>query len=181
MTGALSDTAVLETERMVLRAPQAGDEAHMMPFAMSPRAQFIGGGEDCDAGHAWRMMATIMGHWTIRGYGTFVLIDKQSGAPVGSAGPWHPGNWPEEELGWTIWKSDYEGKGYAHEAMLTLRRHVYGDLGWHTAVSYIDPKNARSIALAERLGCTRDDEATIPYPDRPCLVYRHPSPAEILA
>ncbi len=63
--------------------------------------------------------------------------------------------------------------------MQRLRRHAYEDLGWETAVSYIDPANARSIALAERLGCTRDDAADRVHPDD--LVYRHPSPSEVLA
>ncbi|MEL7026999.1 MAG: GNAT family N-acetyltransferase, partial [Pseudomonadota bacterium] len=50
----------------------------------------------------------------------------------------------------------------------------FTELGLSTLVSYIDPENARSIALAERLGAVRDDEAEKPE-DNP-LVYRHPTP-----
>lgn len=94
--------------------------------------------------------------------------------PVGSVGPWYPGGWPERELGWNIWEADLEGGGYAREAAVRIRRHVFDDLGWKTAVSYIDPENNRSIALAEGLSCNFDAEAATPD-GYPVLVYRHPA------
>lgn len=179
MTAHLVDIPVLETERLVLRAPQASDFAVLEPFARSERAQYIGGGTDKDKRHAWNILTMICGHWHMRGYGTFVAESKDTGQPIGSMGPWHPITWPEKELGWTIWTTEAEGTGLAFEAVTRLRRHAYEDLGWTTAVSYIDPANARSIALAERLGCHRDDTADRVHPDD--LVYRHPSPQEIAA
>lgn len=181
MTPTLAHTPVLETERLVLRAPVAGDFPALGAFVMSDRARFVGGGADKDAGHAWRVLAIFSGHWHLRGYGTFVLQDKATGQPVGSAGPWHPGDWPERELGWTIWTSEAEGTGLAHEAVVELRRHVYATLGWPTAVSYIDPANDRSIALARRLGCTLDEDAPRPERDPDIMVWRHPAPQEVLA
>lgn len=179
MTPRLVDIPALETERLRFRAPQASDFAVLEPFVRSDRARYIGGGSDKDKRHAWNVLTTLAGHWQMRGYGSFVAELKQTGQPVGSMGPWHPITWPERELGWTIWTEEAEGKGLAHEGMLRLRRHAYEDLGWETAVSYIDPDNVRSIALAERLGCTRDDTADRVHPED--LVYRHPSPAEVLA
>ena len=68
-----------------------------------------------------------------------------------------------------------EGRGIAAEAARALRDWAYAAQGWTTLVSYIDPENARSIRLAERLGARLDPDA--PHPDgRPCLVYRHPGP-----
>jgi RimJ/RimL family protein N-acetyltransferase len=90
------------------------------------------------------------------------------------AGPWYPADWSEPELGWTLWSAAHEGKGYAHEAAVAARAHAYSVLGWTTAVSYIDPDNARSIALAERLGATLDPDAAHHNPAD--LVYRHPAP-----
>lgn len=176
MTIALSNLPVLETERLILRAPRASDFPALAPFILSDRSKYVGGGADKDETHAWRVLAILTGHWPLRGFGTFVLEDRKTGAPIGSAGPWYPAGWPERELGWTIWTEEAEGKGFAYEAVLELRRHTYADLGWTTAVSYIDPKNTRSIALAERLGCTLDPDAAGPDPDEPLLVYRHPSP-----
>jgi len=181
MTARLTDTPVLETERLILRAPLASDFEVFAPFVMSDRARYIGGGADKDIGHAWRVLAIITGHWHLRGFGSFVAEEKASGQPIGSMRPWFPGDWPERELGWTIWTEAAEGKGYAFEAVTALRRHAYGALGWSTAVSYIDPANARSRALAERLGCRIDPEAAKPVRDNEIDVWRHPAPEEIAA
>lgn len=180
MTPHLADTPVLETERLILRAPKASDFEALAPFVMSDRSVYVGGGADKDRTHAWRVLAILTGHWDLRGWGTFVAVEKTTDAPVGSMGPWFPEGWPEREFGWTIWTEEAEGKGYAFEAMTRVRRHAYADLGWDTAVSYIAPKNARSIALAERLGCVLDPDADTPDDDD-TLVYRHPAPAEVLA
>ncbi|MBF9028917.1 GNAT family N-acetyltransferase [Rhodobacterales bacterium HKCCE3408] len=181
MTVTLSNTPVLTTERLTMRVPEMADFEPFCAFVCSDRVRYIGGGADKDRLHAWRAFAHITGHWPLRGFGTFVLVDKSSGAPVGSAGPWFPECWPEHELGWTIWAPEAEGKSFAHEALIALRRHAYADLGWTTAVSYIDPENARSIALAERLGCRLEQTAPTPFGDGQTLVYRHPSPAEVAA
>lgn len=179
MTPRLVDIPPLETERLRFRAPQAADFAVFEPFIRSDRALYIGGGADKDTAFAWRVLSSITGHWHLRGYGSFVAELKSTGQPIGSMGPWHPITWPEKELGWTIWTEAAEGQGFAREGMLRLRRHAYEDLGWTTAVSYIDPDNARSIALAERLGCVRDDAAQRVHPED--LVYRHPAPSEVSA
>lgn len=180
MTPNLTSTPVLHTERLILRAPEAADFETFAAFVMSDRARFVGGGGDKDLAHAWRYLAIVTGHWHLRGYGTFVLADRTSGRPIGSAGPWHPVEWPEREIGWTIWGEADEGAGYASEAVTELRRHVYADLGWPTAVSYIDPRNDRSLALARRLGCRRDEDAVLPPRDEPLQVWRHPGPSEVL-
>jgi RimJ/RimL family protein N-acetyltransferase len=174
MTPRLTDTPVLETERLVLRAPAPQDYDVWVPFAMSRRAQFIGG--PYSEAKAWRAFGHMIGHWTMRGFGLFVLTLKDSGQAIGAAGPWYPADWPEKEIGWTLWSSEAEGKGYAYEAALAARDHAYRTLGWTQAVSYIDAPNARSIALAERLGAKQDDTAqTIDTEDaKKVLVYRHP-------
>ncbi|GAA5073226.1 GNAT family N-acetyltransferase [Roseibacterium beibuensis] len=178
MTPHLTDTPVLETERLRLRAPKSSDFEVLAPFVMSDRARFVGGGADKDIGHAWRVLAIITGHWHLRGFGTFVAEVKETGAPIGSVGPWYPGDWPEHELGWTIWTPEAEGKGYAHEAVTRARAHAYDDLGWRTAVSYIDERNDRSLALARRLGCTHDTGAALPDRDEPLQAWRHPAPSQ---
>lgn len=175
MTPHLTDTPVLETERLVLRVPQASDFGVYRHFVTSERARFAGGGADKGEGHAWRMLAMFTGHWHLHGFGTFVAVEKATGRPIGSMGPWYPADWPERELGWTIWDPADEGRGFAAEAVVRVREHAYRDLGWETAVSYIAHGNARSIALAERLGAVRDDSAAAPDTDQ-TYVYRHPHP-----
>ncbi|MEI4487947.1 GNAT family N-acetyltransferase [Frigidibacter sp. MR17.14] len=173
MTVALSPTPVLETERLVLRAPQGADWQAWAPFSGSDRSRFIGG--PLDRAQAFRAFGHVIGMWAIRGFGSFVFTEKGSDVALGMAGPWYPEGWPEREIGWTLWSAEAEGKGYAFEAAAAARHHAFAALGWDTAVSYIDPENARSIALARRLGAVEDRGAAHPG-DRPCLVFRHPTP-----
>lgn len=176
MTARLADTPVIETERLVLRAPVISDYPVCETFVCSERARFVRS-EPGTPQTAWRAFAHIAGMWCLRGYGLFVFCERQTGAALGVAGPWHPMGWPEPEIGWSVWAEAAEGSGHAFEAAQAARAYVFDSLGWKTAVSYIDPDNTRSIALAERLGCARDDAAPRPDfgKDAPLIVYRHPA------
>jgi RimJ/RimL family protein N-acetyltransferase len=168
----LSGTPLLETERLILRAPRRGDYAPWAAFATSDRARHIGGplGEAL----AWRALCNLTGHWVHRGYGMFVYAAKDTpDAPIGMCGPWFPEGWPEQEIGWSVWSPAAEGKGIAFEAAQAALGYARTTLRWPTAVSYIHPDNARSIALARRLGATLDEAAAIPG-GGPALVFRHP-------
>lgn len=179
MIAYLADTPEFFTERLRIRAPKPGDVEQFVPFAMDDRSVYIRGEEPCDLGRAWRIFATVCGHWQLRGYGSFIFADRETDRAIGSAGPWFPGDWPEKEFGWTVWSAADEGQGYAFEAMQAIRAHVYAHLGWTTAVSYIAHGNTRSRALAVRLGCRLDDAAPLPRPDEPTWVFRHPGPEEL--
>ncbi len=172
---ALSGIPVLTTERLTLRAPAASDWPSWRDFMASDRSAFIRP-DDIDDARAWRAFGHVIGMWVLRGYGQFVYCLNGSDEPLGMCGPWHPVDWPEREIGWHVWTAEAEGKGYAFEAASAARDYAFGPLGWDTAVSYIDPANDRSIALALRLGAKRDTEAAFPHPEEPTLVYRHPKP-----
>ena len=174
---ALSGTPTLRTERLVLRAPEAGDWPAFRDFLHSDRARFIRTGEMTPA-LAWRSFGHFVGHWVMRGFGSFVYHRAGDPAPLGATGPWFPEGWPEREIGWTVWSLEAEGHGFAAEAARAAIAHAFRDLGWDTAVSYVDPENHRSVALAERLGARRDPEAPSAPAFEGALVFRHPRPEE---
>ncbi len=175
---ALSGTPTLTTDRLILRAPAMGDWPHWRAFARSDRARYVGG--PMTEGVAWRALGHMTGHWVHRGFGTFVFALRDApDTPLGAAGPWFPMGWPEHEIGWTLWSAQAEGRGLAFEAAQAARAHAYGPLGWQGAVSYIDPGNDRSVALARRLGAVEDPGAPVPdFPadTPPVRVFRHPGP-----
>lgn len=175
MTPHLADTPVLTTERLTLRAPAPQDWPAFSAFLATPRSEFVRDGE-LDEGRKWRAFGHLIGHWVLRGFGMFIFTPKGADEVLGMAGPWFPAGWPEREIGWSVWTAEAEGKGFAYEAATAARAHAFGTLGWDTAVSYIAPENTRSIALAERMGASRDDKAAHPGGDRPGLVYRHTAP-----
>ena len=166
-------TPTLHTERLILRKPEPRDADGFIAMLMSDRARYLGG--PVEMGKAWRAFASIIGHWDIRGYGVFTVELRETGEAVGSVGPWFPGNWPEPELSWSLWTEADEGKGYAFEAARAALAHMQGELGIKAPVSYIDADNARSIALAKRLGAVIDPEAVDPFKDEDGegYIFRH--------
>ena len=165
---------VLETRRLVLRGPEAQDYPDFKATFSSYRSRFMGG--PLNPYEAWMLYAAEIGHWQIRGFGMWMIHDRQTDATLGMAGGWFPAKWPEREIAWIIWP-DKAGHGFALEATHAVRKYLYAQGGWDGAVSYIDPKNLDSIRLAERLGCVKDhDAATIDGSD---AVYRHPSPERL--
>jgi RimJ/RimL family protein N-acetyltransferase len=174
----IRDDQRLETERLVLRRPDARDWEAARAFFLSNRAAGIGG--PLTEGQAWRALAAEIGHWEIRGYGMWIVTRRGAEEhALGMIGPWYPADWPETEIGWMIWDDSVEGTGIATEAARAAIDHAWLQLGWQTIVSYIAPENTRSIRLAEKLGAQYDPAAPQPKPDQPCLVYRHPAPREV--
>lgn len=165
---------VIETRRLILRGPEPQDYPNFKAAFTSYRARFMGG--PLNPYESWMLYAAEIGHWQIRGYGMWMIHDRDTDETCGMAGGWKPAMWPEAEIAWVIWPGK-EGRGIALEATHAVRGYLYGALGWDTAVSYIDPKNLDSIRLAERLGAVKDAGAT-PV-DGNDVVYRHPSPATL--
>ena len=118
----------------------------------------------------WRMLACYIGHWKIRGYGPYAVIEKNEGELVGAVGLWFPGEWPEPELKWALRKC-FWGYGYATEAATEVRDMVKRDLKWTRLISLIFQGNLRSIAVAKRLGAKF--EKTVPFRDSAADIFVH--------
>ena len=172
VTPHLVHTPVLQTERLTLRAPAPQDAEAFMAYFATERSQYTGG--PMTRRQAWNFFGTEFGHWAMRGFGMFTVTRKNDDRALGIVGHWYPDGWPETEVGWVLFDSESEGQGIAKEAALACIAHGWDTLGWTEMVSYIDPGNDRSVALAERLGAWRDDAARKPKPDT--LVYRHDRP-----
>ena len=168
------DIPLLESARLMLRGWTLDDVEPMAALlADEPLARFIGG--PGDTGSAWRFCATELGHWVLRGYGVWAVEEKATGAMAGFAGFWHPGDWPEFEIGWGLLRP-FHGRGYATEAARRARDHAYGEMGRTTMVSYIAPDNDASQQVARRLGAHH--ETTIELRGKTAQVWRHPGPGE---
>ena len=169
---------MIETARLLLRRPEPRDWEAFRGFMMSERSHLFG--SHGHEGKAFRAFASELGHWEIRGFGMFAVVEKATGATVAQVGPWAPPDWPEREIGWMVLADRAEGKGYGFEAAQAALSHIWRVLQWETVVSYIDATNDRSIRLAERLGARLDPAAAAPEaPGKTILVYRHPRPDPI--
>ncbi|MEJ1992700.1 MAG: GNAT family N-acetyltransferase [Maritimibacter sp.] len=163
----------IETERLILRGPEAGDVEPLTAFfADEARAWGFGGG--LDRNETWRWFASSIGHWALHGYGLWTITDKATGTPLGITGVWNPAGWPEPELSWVAF-TEAEGKGIMYEAALAASTHAYTEMGLPALSSNILPGNTRSIALAERLGARFEKEyQNVKHGTE--LLYRHPAP-----
>lgn len=158
----MSAGPVLETSRLILRPPQAEDFAGFCALAEDEEAsRFIGGVQSPPA--VWRSLCTVAGAWQIRGFSMFSVIEKQSGQWIGRMGPWQPEGWPGTEVGWSLLRSAW-GKGYAVEGAAAAMDYAVDTLGFTEIIHCIDPANAPSIKVAERLGSRRLRTATAPPP-----------------
>ena len=164
---------VLETERLWLCRIDAERDFDRFAetYADKDTVRYIGG-KVLDRAQAWRMMATVVGHWQLRGYGFFSCIRKDGGDHIGRIGPWYPEGWPAPEVGWTL-HPDFQGRGYAREAGRASIDHVFRDLGWERVVHVIQHGNTASAGLATRLGSRHIGELDgIPgVSDEPCWLF----------
>ena len=93
-----SPAPILETDRLILRAPVAEDFEPWAEFAADAETmRFLGGVQARSV--AWRGLCTVVGAWTVRGFSMFSVIEKSSGRWVGRLGPWQPEDWPGTEVG----------------------------------------------------------------------------------
>lgn len=166
----------LTTERLILRAPSEADLDADAEFFASDAARFVGGPLRRD--ETWRLVASLLGHWALRGYGFWSVDEKDSGAYVGRIGLWFPEGWPEPEVGWTL-LNHATGKGYATEAALAARTYAYDVLGWNTAISLIDLDNHSSKAVAKRLGAQFEYHYDHPKFGK-TEIWRHPAPTGLV-
>jgi RimJ/RimL family protein N-acetyltransferase len=152
----------LETERLILRAPEPADFEPWAAFCADEEVhRYLGG--VLDRPMAWRVMSTMAGGWHSRGFSMFSVVEKSTGRWVGRLGPWQPEGWPGTEVGWGL-SRDAWGKGYATEGSAAAIDWAFRELGWTEVIHTIEPANVNSQKVAERLGSRILRQAVLPAP-----------------
>ncbi len=142
----------LETPRLILRLFREADLDAYADMCGDPEVmRYIAAGQPLSRAESWRSMATMLGHWQLRGYGLWAVEERASGEMVGRIGCWNPEGWPGLEVGWML-RRRYWGRGFATEGARASLDYAFGVLGCEHVISLIRPENAASIRVAERLG-----------------------------
>jgi RimJ/RimL family protein N-acetyltransferase len=150
---------VLETERLILRGWREDDlDAYAALMADPEVMRFLGG--PSARGDAWRSMASIIGHWSLRGFGLWAVERKRDGVLIGRVGVQYPEGWPSTEIAWTLGRP-YWGQGYATEAAIASLDFGFKATTLPKLISLIDPENHASRRVAERLAYTKGGKGTI--------------------
>jgi RimJ/RimL family protein N-acetyltransferase len=164
---------VIETERLLLRAWQPSDEAPFAALNADPEVtRYLRGPMRRDESD--ELLAQIRAHWQQHGFGLYAVEVKDGGAFAGFVGLAVPSFLPEVlpavEVGWRLAREHW-GKGYATEGARASLAHGFGALGLRQIISIIDPRNAASVRVAERLGMARGRDRIHPVTRLRLAVY----------
>ena len=156
-----SSFPTLETPRLLLRMFRESDLDAYAQMCGDPEVmRYLNDGEPLSREDAWRHMAMVVGHWSLRGFGLWAVELKETGAMIGRIGCYRPEGWPELEVGWAL-RRHYWGRGYATEGARASLRFAFTQLKADHVVSIIHPLNTASIALAKSLGESLERESIV--------------------
>jgi RimJ/RimL family protein N-acetyltransferase len=101
--------------------------------------------------------------WAPRGLGSWALVERATGDVVGNVllKPLPPTS-DEIEVGWHLARRVW-GRGYASEAARALLRYGFEELALDEILAVVAPANARSAAVARRIGMSWRDRTTRYY------------------
>jgi RimJ/RimL family protein N-acetyltransferase len=130
--------------------------------------RYLNDGRPYSAAESRAQSERFAAHWARHGFGLWAVTELATGRTVGFVGLAHPLWFPayeaEVEVGWRL-HPDAWGNGYATEAGRVALAAAAEELGLARVISAIDPDNAASIAVAERLDMSL--ERTVAHPQRP--------------
>ncbi len=157
------------TKRLILREFEEDDLDAYTNMCGNPEVMgYIGSGQTLTRSESWRSMATMLGHWHLRGYGLWAVEERTSGTLVGRVGCWRPEGWLGFEIGWMIRRA-FWGKGFATEAGSAAMEYAFDELQQPRVISIIQPDNVASRRVAEKLG--EKLEGTAEVLGKECVVY----------
>ena len=159
----------IETDRLRLRHWEMKDfEAYAALRTSAALQRYVGGPVSKEK--AWEDFCAAPGQWALRGYGLFLVAEKNSDAAAGFAGLWYPPDIAEPELCWSLFPG-HTRKGYAAEAAAEAKRWANEELGLPALMSFVHPENHASQKVAERLGAKFIEKTTLR--GSPRFFYRH--------
>lgn len=166
----------LESERLLLRGHRTTDFSDCLDLWSDPEVTRYIGGRPFSNEEVWARLLRYSGHWTLLGFGYWLVADRVTGLLIGEVGfadfkrqiaPSFDGI---PEIGWALmpWA---QGRGLATEA---VRRAVaWGDQHFPAGTTtgcLINPDNFASFRVAEKAGY-REYCRTF-YKDHPAVILR---------
>ncbi len=161
----------IETERLVLRTFREEDWRPLHEHYSDEECTRFTFRRALTEAETWYTVASMAGHWHLRGYGPYAVEEKSSRAVLGVVGLWYPKEWPSPEIKWALARRHWR-KGFASEAVRAVQAMARRSMPAISLISVINEANAPSIALALAVGAKW--EKTIPFRGSISHVYRHP-------
>jgi RimJ/RimL family protein N-acetyltransferase len=157
------------TDRLLLRGFRPHDFEPFARIVSDPEVvRYLDDGAPISREECWRGIALFIGHWQLRGYGWWAVEDRRSGDFLGRIGLYNPEGWPGIEVGWLL-RRDAWGEGLATEGAAAALAFAFDVVRADHVISLIDPRNSRSIRVAEKLGERYEKHAD--HKDKAVVVY----------
>jgi len=171
----MTDIPVVETDRLRLRGHRLEDFDACTAMWADPAVTRHIGGKPFSREEVWSKILRYLGHWSVMGFGYWLVEDKATGEFLGEAGfadfrrEVQPSIEGYPEIGWALIPSAH-GKGLATEAVRAVC--TWGDrqFGSKPTVCMIDPENIASAWVAKKCGYNELTRAM--YRDHPTMLYR---------
>lgn len=143
----------LETERLVLRAPQPSDFKPLYDMVNDPSFLQHGFSPQSEE-DVWNRLLRRVGHWAVVNYGAWMVEDRQTGLWLGEIGYFYPKRDGVDlaadvpEVGWALIEQA-RGKGLAREGIGRVLDEGPSLIGHVRSQCIINPGNKPSQRLAE--------------------------------
>ncbi len=149
---------ILETERLLVREIQIEDLDRLYEIYDQPTiTDYVEKLYEKREEEEDYTRAYIQNMYGFYGYGIWVVIEKETGRPIGRAGIENHEDSEEVELGYLIAK-ECQRKGYAFEVCQAILDYAKGELCFDEIGCYVHPDNWVSRHLCDKLGFSYEGE-----------------------
>jgi len=153
---------LLESERLILRHQQASDTESLVDLWSDPDVtRFLGGPRDRE--RLRKAFEETAADPDAVQYDLWPVIEKATGKLVGHCGllDKEVDGRPEIEVTYVLARFAW-GKGYATEIAQALKQHAFETLGITRLIALIEPENAASERVAEKIGMRFEQDVIRP-------------------
>jgi RimJ/RimL family protein N-acetyltransferase len=165
---------ILETERLRLRGHRLEDFVHSAAMWADARITEHTTGKPQSEEGSWTRFLRYAGHWSVMGFGYWVVEEKASGNFLGEVGfadykrDIQPSLKGVPEIGWAL-AAHAHGQGFATEAVRAALE--WGDKHFDSkrTACIIAPENLASVRVAEKCGYREFQRTT--YKGKPALMF----------
>lgn len=168
----------IESERLIFRGHRLADLEDCAALWADPQVTQYIGGKPFTREEVWTRLLRYLGHWSLMGFGFWVVTEKSSGRLVGEVGfadfkrEIQPSIEGEPESGWVLapWA---HGRGFATEAVRAALAWADVHFDSKRTVCLISPDNVASIRVANK--CGYQEFARTTYKGHPTIMFERPS------
>lgn len=147
-----SHPAFLETARTRLRPFQISDAEAAFGWFSDPEVmRFIPHGPDATLEASSSRIARYLEHEIKHGFSKWIILDRETGVPIGDSGFFHLPDLKRVELGYRLAKT-WWGRGLATEVAAKWVEVARSWYGFERVYAFANPENAPSIQVMKKAG-----------------------------